>query len=87
MKLIVKAKILLVILFGLTGIMAQGQELDSLFNAANKLYQQEEYMKALDLYQQIEKQEMQSSELFFNMGNIYYRTNQVAHRYIITKRP
>lgn len=78
MKLIVKAKILLVILFGLTGIMAQGQELDSLFNAANKLYQQEEYMKALDLYQQIEKQEMQSSELFFNMGNIYYRTNQVA---------
>ena len=78
MKLIVKAKILLVILFVLTGIMVQGQELDSLFNAANKRYQQEEYMKALDLYQQIEKQEMQSSELFFNMGNIYYKTNQVA---------
>jgi len=77
-KLIVKAKILLVILFGLTGFMVQGQELDSLFNAANKLYQQEEYMGALDLYQQIEKQEMESAALYFNMGNIYYRTNQVA---------
>lgn len=76
--MIVKAKILLVILFGLTGIMAQGQELDSLFNAANKMYQQEKYMEALDLYQQVEKQDMESAELYFNMGNIYYRTNQVA---------
>jgi len=56
----------------------QGQELDSLFNTANKLYQQENYLEALDRYQQIEKQEMESAELYFNMGNIYYRTNQVA---------
>lgn len=60
------------------GTLVQGQELDSLFNAANKLYQQEEYIAALDLYQQIEKQEMESSALYFNMGNIYYKTNQVA---------
>ena len=58
--------------------MMQGQELDSLFNTANKLYQQENYLEALDRYQQIEKQEMESAELYFNMGNIYYRTNQVA---------
>lgn len=55
-----------------------GQELDSLFNTANKLYQQENYMEALERYQQIEKQEMESAELYFNMGNIYYKTNQVA---------
>jgi len=58
--------------------MMHGQEPDSLFNAANKLYQQENYMEALERYQQIEKQEMESAELYFNMGNIYYKTNQVA---------
>ncbi len=58
--------------------MSHGQELDSLFNSANKLYQQESYQKALELYQQIEKQEMESEELYFNMANIYYKTNQVA---------
>jgi tetratricopeptide (TPR) repeat protein len=76
--LIVKTKIVLVILFCLSGMISHGQELDSLFNSANKLYQQESYLKALDLYQQIEKQEMESAELYFNMANIYYKTNQVA---------
>jgi len=59
-------------------MMSHGQELDSLFNSANKLYQQESYQKALELYQEIEKQEMESAELYFNMANIYYKTNQVA---------
>ena len=58
--------------------MSHGQELDSLFNSANKLYQQESYQKALELYQQIEKKEMESAELYFNMANIYYKRNQVA---------
>lgn len=35
-------------------------------------------MEALERYQQIEKQEVESAELYFNMGNIYYKTNQVA---------
>ena len=77
-SLIVKTKIVLVILFCLNGMMSHGQELDSLFNSANKLYQQEYYQKALELYQQIEKQEMESAELYFNMANIYYKRNQVA---------
>ena len=59
-------------------MISHGQELDSLFNSANKLYQQESYQKALELYQQIEKQEMESAELYFNMANIYYKRNQVA---------
>lgn len=59
-------------------MMMNGQEPDSLFNAANKLYQQEKYQEALEGYQQIEKQGMESAELYFNMGNIYYKTNQVA---------
>lgn len=58
--------------------MGQSQKLDSLFVKANKLYQEEDYLKALELYQEIENQDVESAELYFNMANVYYRTNQVA---------
>ena len=54
------------------------QDLDSLFVQANKLYQQESYLEALKLYQEIENENVESDELFFNIANVYYRTNQVA---------
>lgn len=54
------------------------QSPDSLFVKANKLYQQENYLDALKLYQDIEKQNVESEALYFNMANIYYKTNQVA---------
>ena len=72
MKRIIFLMILLVSSFGYT------QNLDSLFVKANKLYQQEDYLKALELYQDIEKQNVESEALYFNMANIYYKTNQVA---------
>lgn len=62
----------------LTGITVQAKNLDSLFVQANKLYQQEDYSKALKVYQEIENQNVESGELFFNIANVYYRTNQVA---------
>ena len=66
---------LLIILIGWVG---HTQALDSLFVKANKLYQQEDYLKALEYYQDIEKQSVESEALYFNMANIYYKTNQVA---------
>ncbi|UCE93290.1 MAG: tetratricopeptide repeat protein [Flavobacteriaceae bacterium] len=69
--------VLITIIF-LTGVSLKAQNVDSLFTSANKLYQQESYLKALELYRQIEDQDMESSSLYFNMANIYYKTNQVA---------
>lgn len=65
-------------LLSFSGGEAKAQTPDSLFTAANKLYQQEKYIEALDQYQKIEKQDLESASLYFNMANIYYRTNQVA---------
>jgi len=65
-------------LWSLLGAQIQAQVPDSLFTAANKAYQQENYMEALEAYQKIEKQELKSASLYFNMANIYYKTNQVA---------
>jgi tetratricopeptide (TPR) repeat protein len=62
----------------LVSFLGQAQKMDSLFIKANKLYQQEDYLIALELYQEIESQDIASSELYFNMANVFYRTNQVA---------
>ncbi len=70
--------IVFIALLSLSGEHMQAQDSDSLFVAANKSYQQENYMDALELYQKIEKSDLQSAALYFNMGNIYYKTNQVA---------
>lgn len=61
------------------GITSYAQTADSLFVSANKLYQQEKYQEALPLYQKIENQDMVSGALYYNMANIYYKTNQVAN--------
>lgn len=80
----IKVKGLLhIVLFALLGIIGLGSELcaqtpDSLFTAANKLYQQEKYLEALQAYQEVEKQDLESVSLYFNMANVYYRSNQVA---------
>jgi len=71
-------KRIIFLLVVLVGSVTYAQSLDSLFVKANKLYQQEDYLNALELYQNIEKQNVESEALYFNMANIYYKTNQVA---------
>jgi len=70
-------KIIFFLIF-LVGIVCHAQTIDSLFVKANKLYQQESYIEALKLYQDIESKNMESDALYFNMANVYYKTNQVA---------
>lgn len=54
------------------------QSVDSLFVHANKLYQIEKYNEALALYEEIENKNVQSDDLYYNMANAYYKSNQVA---------
>ena len=70
-------KIVFLFIFFISSIV-YAQSLDSLFVQANKLYQQESYIEALKLYQEIENNDVESSALYYNMANIYYKTNQVA---------
>lgn len=54
------------------------QSADSLFVEANKLYQQEKYEEALSLFELISTSKLESDDLYYNMANAYYKTNQVA---------
>ena len=46
---------------------------NSLFEKANKLYQQEKYEQAISLYDSIQQNGLQSEALFYNMGNAHYK--------------
>ena len=48
------------------------------FEIANKLYQKGNYQDAIEQYQSILKTNRHSAELYFNLGNCYYKLNKVA---------
>ncbi len=52
--------------------------LDTLFNAANELYDQKAYEDAIKVYETIEDSGYVSAELYFNIGNAYYKTHQIG---------
>lgn len=57
---------------------ALGQEKDITFDNANAAYNAGQFEKAVMLYKQILESGQHSAELYFNLGNSYYRLNQVA---------
>ncbi len=52
---------------------------DSLFTVANKQYDNKEYGKALDSYLRLEKNEMISAALYYNIGNCYFKQNKLGY--------
>ena len=56
------------------------------FEEANKLYNQSEYQLSIDKYLEIVDTGYHSSELYFNLGNCYYKINQVANSILYYER-
>lgn len=48
------------------------------FASANDLYKNEKFEQAITLYKKIELQGFVSSELYYNLGNSYYKINKVG---------
>lgn len=65
-----------ILLFLLSSIsMAQNE---TLFEQGNALYNDGNYTEAIEKYQAILKQGKHSAELYFNLGNSYYKLNNIA---------
>lgn len=56
--------------------MSFGQE--ALFEKANTAYQMNDYQSALQYYKQIEANGFRAPELYFNMGNTYYKQGELG---------
>jgi tetratricopeptide (TPR) repeat protein len=59
-----------------TGVYAQQPK--QLFQKANQAYQKQDYQKAIELYQNILGQGYQATEIYYNLGNAYFRLNNLG---------
>lgn len=66
--------ILLPVLFLLTTIATA----NDLLSEAEKAYEAKNYKKAIESYEQLVKEGYVSSKLYYNLGNAYYRNNQLG---------
>lgn len=74
-----KRNLISFILLIVSGFMLEANpEVDTLFDQANKLYQQSEYENAISLYSKIDSLGYKSSEVYFNMANSYFRSNKLG---------
>ena len=69
-------KLLFLILIIASSVSAQNA--DSLFVSANNSYQDGNFETAIEKYKKIENQGFGASELYFNLGNSYYKLNKVG---------
>lgn len=65
-------------LFLLISNICWSQTSDELFTNANNFYKEGKYQEAIELYNKIEANNEVSSELYYNLGNCYYKLNKVA---------
>lgn len=70
-------KVIVILLFFITNLVLS-QTVSESFTNANTLYKKGKYQEAIELYSQVENTGKVSSELYFNLGNAYYKLNQVA---------
>ncbi len=71
-------KIFFFILTFLSTLFSNAQEVDSLVIKANDLYTQGKYQEAAELYESIIDLGYESTELYYNIGNAYYKQNVIA---------
>ncbi len=78
MKTIKLILVLFILIFSSVLHAANDEALD-LLKKANKLYQEQNYEEALRYYENILHQGLESSELYYNLGNTYYRLGKLGY--------
>ncbi len=68
---------ILILLMVLSGLASWGQN-EELFNSATASYNEGNYQDAIENYLEILSQGEHSAALYYNLGNCYYKLNQIA---------
>lgn len=66
------------LLIGIHSALFAGNEPDSIFQAANQLYQEGKYEEAVNLYLTIDSMDVEAASLYYNIGNAYFRSNKLG---------
>ncbi|QLE01334.1 tetratricopeptide repeat protein [Galbibacter sp. BG1] len=67
----------LFIVFTCVSIFAMAQN-EALFKKGNDFYNEGKYQKAIDAYLEVSENNEHSAALYYNLGNSYYKLNQIA---------
>ena len=73
-------RIIGIILLAMVSLRSDTISADSLFALGNRYFSFEKYDYALDAYSAI-LEEVEHPDLYFNMGNSYYKLNRIAECY------
>ena len=71
-------KQLIFLVFLISGLFVNAQNAKELFKNGNKLYTEQQYEAAIEQYEAIESKGLESAELYYNLGNCYYKLNKIA---------
>ena len=75
----VKIEYLIIIILSIISVSPlHAQDPVARFNEANKAYADGDYQYAIALYSEILEQGIESGEVYFNLGNAYYKMNDVG---------
>ena len=66
-------------IFFLTLGMVYSQNIDSLFSSGNDSYNKNQFDVSVDAYENILSQGFYSADLYYNLGNAYYRLEDFAN--------
>ncbi len=82
-----KRQFALLLLFSLsTFLFAQKKDALTIFHEANMAYQKQDYSKSVSLYEELLKDGNISSEVYFNLGNSYFKEGNVPKAIINYER-
>jgi tetratricopeptide (TPR) repeat protein len=73
-----KLKLFLILLFTFLYSFADANTNNLLLDSANSAYSKGDYSKASKLYENIISNGQEAPEVYFNLGNAYYKTNNIA---------
>lgn len=79
-------RIFLFIVFTVAGSVFAQSAAQLHFERANELYQAGKYQDAIDIYQKILTDGKVSGEVYFNLGNAYYKTGDIGHAILYYER-
>ncbi len=79
-------KKLITLVLILVGFGAFAQTPDEIFKEANTLYKEHKYEEALQKYKSIEEKGFVAEDLYYNMGNVYYKLEEIAPAILYYKR-
>lgn len=71
-------KVLILIIFAVFCYSSFSQSIDSLFAAGNKQYSDANYEKAIQIWEEILETGYEASQIYYNLGNAYFKSNKIG---------